>query len=210
MLKHAIKHRQETPYWPRANGEIERFMIPLAKGMITAKLGDKPYLSQVDNFFMAYRVTLRATTKLLPSEVMFNRKIKYSSPSVNDKIDNKVQNNLDKNDGIVKLKQPYYANRHCKTRTVEIGDKALVLRKKQNKLTPKFNQYSYIVTVIKGTMITAENPVNNHRVTRNILQFIKVPLDARPLRPMKETFDEKEDDSSSHKIDCSSPKPYCR
>ena len=54
-------------------------------------------------------------------------------------------------------------------------------------------------------MITAENPINNHRMTRNILQFIKVPPDARPPRPIKEKFDEEEDDSSSYKIDCSIP-----
>ena len=34
MLKRIIKHRHVTPYWPRANGEIERFIIPLTKVMI--------------------------------------------------------------------------------------------------------------------------------------------------------------------------------
>ena len=42
-------------------------------------------------------------------------------------------------------------------------------------------------------------------MTRNISQFIKVLPDARPHQSMKETFEEKEDDSSSHKTDCSSP-----
>ena len=205
MLKHEIRHCHVTPYWPRANGEIERFMIPLTKVMITAKLEDKPYLTEVDNFLMAHRVTPHTTTKAPPSEVMFNQKIRYNIPSVDDKIDNKVQNSLDENDKIGKLKQRYYANRHCKTRAIEIGDKILVLQKKQNKLTPKFNQYPYVVTEIKGTMITAENPVNTHRVTRNISQFVKVPPDAHPPRPIEETFNEEEDDRSSHKIDCSSP-----
>lgn len=63
---------------------------------------------------------------------------------------------------LTKMKQQYYANRHCKTRTVKIGVKVLVLQKEQNKLTPKFNQYPYVVTEIKETMITTENPVNNH------------------------------------------------
>ena len=53
-------------------------------------------------------------------------------------------------------------------------------------------------------MFTAENPVNNHRVTRNISHFIEVLPDARPLRLMKETFDD-EDDSGNHKIYCNSP-----
>ena len=79
------------------------------------------------------------------------------------------------------------------------------ITKKQSKLKPKFNQHPYVVTDIKGTKITAENPVNNHQVTRNISQFIKVPPNARPPRPMKEIFDEEEDDSIIHKIGCSSP-----
>lgn len=66
---------------------------------------------------------------------------------------------------LTKMKQQYYANRHCKTRTVKIGVKVLVLQKEQNKLTPKFNQYPYVVTEIKETMITTENAVNNHRAT---------------------------------------------
>ena len=55
------------------------------------------------------------------------------------KFDSKVQNSLIKNNEMEKLKQRYYANRRCKTRTVEIGDKVLVLQKMQNKLTLKFN-----------------------------------------------------------------------
>ena len=42
-------------------------------------------------------------------------------------------------------------------------------------------------------------------MTRNISQYFKVPPDAHPPWLMKERFHEKEDDSSSYKIDCSSP-----
>ena len=75
-----------TPYWPKANVNIERFMIPLKNVMITAKLEDKPYLSEVDNFPIAYQVTPHTTTKVPASEVMFNRKIIYTIPSFDDKI----------------------------------------------------------------------------------------------------------------------------
>ena len=54
MLKYAIKYRHVTPYWPRANDEIKKLMIFLTKAIITAMLVDKPYLSEVDNFLMAY------------------------------------------------------------------------------------------------------------------------------------------------------------
>ena len=164
MLKHAIKYRHVTPYWPRANGEIKRFMIPLMKVMITAKLEDEPYLSKVDNFLMVYWVTPHTITKVFPSEVMVSRKIRYTIPSVDDKFYNKVHKSLDKSDEIGQFKQRYYADRHRKTRTVEIGDKVLVLQTQQNKLTTKFNWCPYVVTEIKGKTITAENIANNNRV----------------------------------------------
>ena len=80
MLKHAIKNCHVTPNWPRADDKIERFMTLLTKFMITVKLEDKPYLSEVDNFLMAYQVTPLARTKAPPSKVMFNQKIKYDNP----------------------------------------------------------------------------------------------------------------------------------
>ena len=80
MLKHAIKNCHVTPNWPRANDKIERFMTLLTKFMITVKLEGKPYLSEVDNFLMAYQVTPHARTKAPPSKVMFNQKIRYDNP----------------------------------------------------------------------------------------------------------------------------------
>ena len=89
--------------------------------MITAKLENKSYL--------AYQVIPHATTKVPPSEVMIIQKIRYTILSVDDKINKKAHNSLDKNDKIMKLKQRYYDNRHSKTITMEIADKVLVLQK---------------------------------------------------------------------------------
>ena len=87
-------------------------------------------MSEVDNFLMGYRVAPHTTTKVTPSEVMFNEKIRYTIPSVDTKIDNKVHISLGKNDEIGKWKQRYYANRQCKRRKMEVVDKVLVLQKK--------------------------------------------------------------------------------
>ena len=46
MLKYAIKYRH--------NDKIKKLMISLTKAIIIAMLVDKPYLSEVDNFLMAY------------------------------------------------------------------------------------------------------------------------------------------------------------
>ena len=55
--QNAINHRRITPLWPQANGEIERFMLPLTKVICTAHSERKPYKQEFQKFLMAYRVT---------------------------------------------------------------------------------------------------------------------------------------------------------
>ena len=52
-----IKHRRVTPLWPQANGEVERFMLPLTKVICMAHIENKNYVNEVQKFLMAYRVT---------------------------------------------------------------------------------------------------------------------------------------------------------
>ena len=78
MLEDTIKHCHGTPYWPRANGEIKRFMIPFNESYDYGKAGGQT-LSEVNNFLMAYWVIPHTTTKVPPSKVMFNQKIKYAN-----------------------------------------------------------------------------------------------------------------------------------
>ena len=108
---------------------------------------------------MTYRVTPHTKTKLPLWEVMFNWKIRYTISSVDNEIEKKVHNCLNKNETTILCQQT------LQNKNSQNWVKVLVLQKEQNKLTPKFNQYPYVVTEIKETMITTENPVNNHQAT---------------------------------------------
>ena len=54
-----------------------------------------------------------------------------------------------------------------------MGDTVLVKQKKQNKFSTTFAATPYTVVSIKGSKVVAEN--DNHRTTRNVTFFKKVP-----------------------------------
>ena len=68
------------------------------------------------------------------------------------------------------------------TRTINIGDKVIVKHQKRNKSTPTFSQYPYVVTNVKGSMITAFNKDNGHTVTRNMSFFKVIPVAVKAPR----------------------------
>ena len=88
LQSRGITHRRVTPVWPQANGEAERFMRPLKKIIQTAYLEKKNFTSEVENFLFAYRNTPHGTTKISPGELIFNRKLSYNLPHIQQPVDN--------------------------------------------------------------------------------------------------------------------------
>ncbi|XP_057292574.1 uncharacterized protein K02A2.6-like [Hydractinia symbiolongicarpus] len=92
-----IKHQRITPLWPQANGEVERFILPLTKVMFTAHIENKNYTDEVQKFLMAYRITPHTSTNVPPSYVMYRRKVRYTIPdytkNIKDSIDLKLKYN---------------------------------------------------------------------------------------------------------------------
>ena len=80
MLSHAIKHRRITPSWPQANAEAERFMQSLKEILKAAYIEKVEWRRAVYEFLSQYRHTPHCTTKIFPSEMMFNRKVRHIIP----------------------------------------------------------------------------------------------------------------------------------
>ena len=55
--KYAIIHHRITPYWPQANGEIERFMQPMMKVIQSAYIEQNYWENALQEFLFSYRVT---------------------------------------------------------------------------------------------------------------------------------------------------------
>ena len=81
-----IRHHRTNPLWPQAKGQLERFMPFLNKRFSqTAFLERKDWKLEVYTSLFSYRNYPNATTKI-PSNVMFNRKVKFTIPHIGNKI----------------------------------------------------------------------------------------------------------------------------
>ena len=69
------------------------------------------------------------------------------------------------------------------TRKINIGNRVIVKQRKRNKFTPILSQYLYVVTNIKGSMITTFNKATAHTITRNISFFKVIQVTAKAPRP---------------------------
>ncbi|XP_040070280.1 uncharacterized protein K02A2.6-like [Ixodes scapularis] len=75
-------HRKVTPYWPQANGTVERFMRPLVKLIQTAHIEAKDLEMELDAYLASYRQTPPLTTGCTPYGMMFGRVAKGLLPTV--------------------------------------------------------------------------------------------------------------------------------
>ena len=169
-----IEHDPVTPYWPQANGEVERFNQPLEKTLQTAVVEGKVWRQELNRFLLQYRTTPHCTTKVAPSELLFNRKIRGKLPSIEKKLIVNRHKEARENEKKSQAYHKSYADirRNAKESTIKVGDTVLVKQKRQNKLTSRFNKTPYVVVYRKGTQVVAENN-QKHRVRRNVSHFKK-------------------------------------
>ena len=69
-----------TPYWPQANGEVERFMRTLEKAIRTAHLEQNNWKQEMKAFLRQYRATPHSTADMSPSEALNGRKLQTLLP----------------------------------------------------------------------------------------------------------------------------------
>jgi hypothetical protein len=77
-----LEHCKVTPYWPKADGEVEQFMRTIEKAIRTAHIEKKNWKQALYQFLRQYRATPHSTTNVSPSEALNNRKLKIPLPSI--------------------------------------------------------------------------------------------------------------------------------
>ena len=174
--QYGFNHRKVTPYWPEANGEVERFMKTLNKFIRTQVVEKFNWKSELATFLRHYRSTPHASTKISPFHALTGRKMNAGLPSatlLSKPISTSSLHTLIfQNDNKSKQIMTKYANKKRKTKphTLKIGDIVLVKQKKINKFSTPFNPNPYTVVKKKGNMITAKSSENQF-ITRNSSYF---------------------------------------
>ncbi len=183
-----FQHRKITPRWPRANGEVERFVRTVKKVIKTANLEGKSWKQEMYRFLRNFRATPHTTTRVPPATALFNRAIKTKLPEFNE---GQQEPTLEENDRNAKMKMKSYADAKAYVRpsTIKTGDTVFVRRddSKRKRDTP-YRHEPYVVIAKKGSMVTASN--KSGTITRNSSYFKKAPTES----DSPETSDDEDSD----------------
>jgi transposase InsO family protein len=82
MKTNGIYHSRTTPYWPQANGLVERQNRTLLKAIRTAHSEGRNWKSSLYTYLLAYRTTPHAVTGKSPAEILFGRKPRTKMPEI--------------------------------------------------------------------------------------------------------------------------------
>ena len=172
--EYAITHQKATPYWPQGNSEIERFYRTLGKFIRTTNAEGRDWHKEIHKFLLTYRNTPHCSTKVAPSVLLMNRKLRDKLPCLME--DTLVWQEACRENEAKKMKSKllYDNTRHVKVPSISLGDFVLMRKeKKGNKLSTEFYTSPSQVVNIHGTAITVYG--DRGTFTRNVADVKKIP-----------------------------------
>ncbi|XP_062704064.1 uncharacterized protein K02A2.6-like [Aedes albopictus] len=168
-----------APYWPQANGEVERQNSSLLK-----RLEISHWETDLLQYSMMYNTTAHSITGKAPSVLLQNRLIRSKIPTIGDKeTAPPVSSEAQDRDIVLKHKgkEREDIRRHAKPSEVQEGDNVLLKNLvSTGKLTSTFGRTEYNVVERKGNRVTVFDPVSGgvlERNTAHVKQIAKHPND---------------------------------
>jgi transposase InsO family protein len=175
-----FKHRLITPEWPQANGIVESFMKNLVRIVRTAVIDKVSWKVRLIEFLRNYRSTPHSTTNVAPADLFFRNAKTTRLPQFKS---NFSPNNADEYaieaDQKKKLimKNEFDRRKNVKDIAIQINDTVLVKQKQTNKSKAPFEPHKYVVTDVKGNMVSAKRITDKKEeqrsTTRNVSFFKK-------------------------------------
>ena len=110
LKENDIYHLTSTPFWPQANGEVERQNRSLLKAIKIAHVEKKDWKREMLKFLLAYRSTPHSTTVISPAELLFTRKIRTKLPELREEGARPDMIEVQDRDSEMKQKGADYAN----------------------------------------------------------------------------------------------------
>ena len=173
LQENGITHHCVTPYWPQANGEVERQNRTLCKALRAAYAEGKDWRTELDVFLLAYRSTPHCVTGRSPAELLFKIRTKLPELSESQLQPARQDAAVHSADAVRKEKGRVHANsvRRAKESMVKQGDKVLLRQQKQNKLSTPYERDPYTVINRKGQSVIIEK--NGKKMMRHV-SFVKL------------------------------------
>ena len=133
---------------------------------------------------MNYRNTPHSSTGVSPASLLMNRYVRTKIPCLDLSHPSKLLQIARSNDNLRKSKAKSYVDKRHKATPSDIcqGDQVLLLQKRQNKLTTRYDPRPF--TVVKKKGVSVELARRGTRLFRNVSMVKKVIPKARNTEPV--------------------------
>lgn len=160
-----------SPYWPQANGEVERANRALKKRLqISQETTNSDWKWDLRMYLLMYNSTPHSTTGVAPSALMFGRVLRDKLPSM-PSFDPKLTEEVRDRDCERKVKGSEYIDRrrHATPNAIGVGDTVVAKRvNKENKLSSNFSPEELEVVQRNGSDVTLQSKETGRMFHRNV------------------------------------------
>lgn len=168
-----------APYWPQANGEVERQNSSLLKRLKISHSLNRDWKTDLLQYMMMYNTTPHSVTGKAPTSLLQNRVIRSKMPSIKDlESAPPVSSGVHDRDTVSKYKgkESEDARRHARLSDIQVGDKVLLQNLvSAGKLTPTYDKAEYEVLERVGNRVRIAEPVSGRVIERNVAHVKKIP-----------------------------------
>lgn len=180
--QYGIKLLKTTPYWPQANGEVERANRAILKRLKISQLSENTdWIWDLRSFLLMYNSTPHATTGVSPSKLMFGRILRDKIPVFGEMGRRADDEEIRDRDWTNKIKGAEYADarRGAKQSVFKEGETVVTKRMtKDNKLSSSFEPEECIIVSLDGPEATLRSTKTDRLFKRNVAHLKLFPRDA--------------------------------
>ena len=149
LKANGIQHSRVSPYFPKANGQVERFHRYLEHSIRAAAIDGLAWTEVLPDILQVYRSTPHAGTKMTPARLMLNREIATKLPMVPENTGGTIPEERYK---LYQEQLSVYANRKRRgePHDLVVGDIVFVANMNKGKLTPNVSGDKVVILQHKG------------------------------------------------------------
>lgn len=155
--EYGIEQQRTTPYWPQANGEVERMNNTILKRLrISQELGSLDWKWDLRSFLLMYNSTPHSITGIAPSALMFGRVMRDKLPSAHEPTEQLTESIRDR-DWAKKVAAADLENKRRQAKRIELHEGDIVVAKRmirENKLASNFGSEQF--QIVKRSDTDAE------------------------------------------------------
>ncbi|XP_058826949.1 uncharacterized protein K02A2.6-like [Topomyia yanbarensis] len=170
-----IQLKHTTPYWPQANGEVERQNRSILKALRIAEVNGTDWKDDLQEANYVYSIIQHPATGRTPAELVFGRRLRDWIPEVGHFTNGEHEEIMD-HDKIYRYssKGRYDLAHGCKDSSLEPNDRVLMRNlMPQNKLAPLYNPIPATVIEKQGNSVIIETE-DGKRFKRNSAHLKKL------------------------------------